>query len=101
MSAEQLIKTHGVSFCKTVVESAQDGEGFYCPCCHEYFEKPEAKMQARVSRLKQLVERHELVEWHGGLKYAKSYFERNSKQYPDAEGWDELKQAIADVEACQ
>ncbi len=50
--------------------------------------------------LKRLVESHELVEWHGGLKYAKSYFERNSKEYPNAKGWDKLAEAIADVESC-
>lgn len=51
--------------------------------------------------LKRLVESHELVEWHGGLKYAKSYFERNSKEYPNAKGWDKLAEAISDVESCQ
>ena len=50
--------------------------------------------------LKRLVESHELVEWHGGLKHAKSYFERNSKEYPDVKGWDKLAEAIADVESC-
>ena len=46
--------------------------------------------------LKRLVESHELVESYGGLGYSKKAYEFRPFEY-----WDDLKQAIADVESCQ
>ena len=66
----------------------------------QFLENDNIRTKEMHDDLKRLVESHELVEWHGGLKYAKSYFERNSKEYPNAKGWDELAEAIADVESC-
>ncbi len=48
--------------------------------------------------LKRLVESHELVEEHGGLVEAKLFIADYSN---DASEIYDLKQAIADVEACQ
>lgn len=84
MKANEFVKKHGWNDTKVMIESPF-GLGEY-----EYL----------WDDLKHLVESHELVEWHGGLKYAKSYFERNSKEYPNAKGWDKLAEAIADVESC-
>lgn len=66
----------------------------------QFLENDNIRTKEMHDDLKRLVESHELVEWHGGLKYAKSYFERNSKEYPNAKGWDKLAEAIADVESC-
>ncbi len=57
-----------------------------------------------LSDLKRLVESHEIVEKLGGLEYAKYALERMALDVIDGgcdDQYKSLKQAIADVEACQ
>lgn len=111
MKANEFVGFHGIGTVKDIVKHygnhthvTDDArmfitEDFYKKTKADYVD--DLNSMIKMTDLKRLVESHELVEWHGGLKHAKNYFERNSKQYPDAVGgWDSLKQAIADVESC-
>lgn len=60
--------------------------------------KKERWINSFFNDLKKYTDAYELIKWHGGLKYAKSYHERNSKDYPETKGLGELKQAITLVE---
>ena len=49
--------------------------------------------------LKRLVESHEYIESYGGLSESKRTLEMRHGVI-NLDGWDKLKQAIADVESC-
>ena len=49
--------------------------------------------------LKRLVESHEYIESYGGLIESKRTLEMRHSAI-NLDGWDKLKQAIADVESC-
>lgn len=106
MKANEFVKNKGPKTAKLIVDCWIDypETDVYLPDMMEYtfiaIEPTENCPFVSLNDLKRLVESHELVEWHGGLKYAKSYFKRNSKEYPNAKGWDKLAEAIADVESC-
>ena len=92
MKAIDFVKKYGLGEAKRVLHDSRGCVGV----------KLYGKYKFSTDDLKKLVDAFELVEWHGGLKYAKSYYERNSKQYPDYyAGWDDLKQAINLMEQCQ
>ena len=91
MKANEFVKLRGINYCKELLILAVGCAGI---------QAREDNSRVSIGDLERLVESHELVEWHGGLKYAKSYFERNSVQYPNVKGWDKLAEAIADVESC-
>lgn len=94
-NAMKLVKQIGLKEAKMLID---DAECFRMHLSGDDWDKPSLIL---CDDLKQIVEAFDLVQWHGGLKYAKSYFERNSKQHPDHyAGWDELQKAINLVEQC-
>ena len=64
----------------------------------QFLENDNIRTKEMHDDLKRLVESHELVKEHGSIDRAKMYAER---PYTAPEVVDRLKQAIADVEACQ
>lgn len=110
MDANELAKEHGIKKIKDVLAIADKHNnmhfvvigisGLYLSSNIDEKLRPN-RPHILLSELRLLVESWNLVEWHGGLKYAKSYFERNSKEYPDTKGWDILEKAIADVESVE
>ncbi|MCX0343621.1 hypothetical protein NVV24_13330 [Acinetobacter radioresistens] len=77
MKATEFVKRHGWEYAKGIVVACESG---FLPKNQNYTE------------LKRLVESHELVEAYGGLADCKNHIDYIS---------DDMKQAIADVEACQ
>lgn len=53
-----------------------------------------------LDELKRLVESHEYIESYGGLIESKRTLEMRHSAI-NLDGWDKLKQAIADVESCK
>lgn len=82
MKATNFIKKHGVVGLKEVIAGRKTGQIIIG---NDY---------ANVADLSGVIESHELVERLGGLQSAKDYV-------PDGYKSEGLKQAIADVEACQ
>ncbi|UUS56288.1 hypothetical protein MST16_09115 [Acinetobacter sp. YH16040_T] len=99
MKATTLVKDLGLDFCKIVVKSASnDGEeNYYCPCCLEYSAHGETDNHVSIQELKRVLESHESVEKFGGLEEAKRIANNPLAIFNTLP----LKQAIADVEACQ
>lgn len=98
MKAIDFVKKFGLEHTKYLIEDTELTEfAIHSTCGGKYYQDT-----VSVSDLKQIVDAFDLVEWHGGLSYAKSYYERNSKEYPDVVGgWGVLQQAINLVEQCQ
>lgn len=127
MNAIQFIQQYGVEKAREVVEGApdktathyvfrkipsyysvefqswyHDGEWWDSDCHTEQdlIDSYGSDFVLSLSDLKPLVESVDLVNWHGGIKYAKPYLERNKKDHPNVlGGWQVLEQAIADYEA--
>lgn len=100
MNAVEFVKKHGWEKAVEVIKNRPPmNSARYRPSDNKYSSTLSSGQAVCTVQLKRLVESWELVDWHGGLKYAKNYFERNSKKHPDVEGWDSLEQAIRDVES--
>ena len=54
----------------------------------------------KASDIKRIVESHEYIESYGGLIESKRTLEMRHSAI-NLDGWDKLKQAIADVESCK
>lgn len=89
MKANEFFKAYGFDEVKYLVSLA--GNARVCCIDGEHI---------HVDDLKRLVESHELVESYGGLNESKRIFEMRHGVI-NFDGWDKLKQAIADVESCQ
>lgn len=104
MNAVECLKNGGMPLIEMILDNAPSFAGCYFFGIDDYDSGDHSKTYedcVSLKELKQIVDAFELVEWHGGLKYAKSYFERNSKQYPDHyAGWGALEKAIELVEKC-
>jgi len=85
MKANEFVKKFGIGAAKRLVK---DSRG----CSSVSLYGGEYKFD--TDDLKRLVESHELAEKLGGLEKAKDYV-------PDGYKSEQLKQAIADVEACK
>lgn len=84
MKANEYIKKYGwicAGMKIAEIEHSKDFDGFYLD-------------------LKRLVKSHEYIESHGGLNESKRTFEMRHGVV-NLDGWDKLKQAIAEVESCQ
>lgn len=64
-------------------------------CCYDVH--PPISSMFVIDELKRLVESHEYIESYGGLSESKRIFEMRHGVI-NLDGWDKLKQAIADVE---
>ena len=84
MKATEFVKRHGWEYAKGIVVACESG---FLPKNQNYTE------------LKRLVESHELVESCGGLESVGEKLTHG--MYESRAVIDRLKQAIADVEACQ
>lgn len=86
MKANEFVKLRGISYCKNLLIKA-DG----CAA----IQAREDNSRVSVDDLKRLVESHELVGRYGTADEAKEYLPMLRM-----DSYDELKQAIADVESC-
>lgn len=84
MKANIFLKENGFKKCSRIVEDLieQGNDGEF------------------VKHLKRLVESHEYIESYGGLIESKRTLEVRHSAI-NLDGWDKLKQAIADVESCK
>lgn len=100
MKATEFVKWFGLESAERVVNAAPEGGASYNFNIKKYSDGMILKgiSWVRVDHLKHLVESHELVKEHGSLERAKMYAE---SIYTAPEVVVRLKQAIADVEACQ
>ena len=120
MKAEDLIKAKGINYAQDIVYNAPSNalewnEGFAFKCgqgADKITKADKEKYFVSIPDLKRLVESHELIKNHGGLHSAKHTLKilESSLQIGLYHGIDgvnaeieipKLKQAIADVEACQ
>lgn len=84
MNANIFLKENGLKKCSRIVEDLieQGNESEF------------------VKDLKRLVESHEYIESYGGLIESKRTLEMRH-DIINLDGWDNLKQAIADMESCK
>lgn len=107
MNAHKFVAEKGIDEAKGIISNipAKYMECYYSTLCwctktKKYSDRFKPRISlVNIADLIRVVESVELIDWHGGLKYAKSYLDRNSKKYPGVVGgWDMLKKAIADYE---
>lgn len=103
MKAVDLIKSKGLEYAKDIVYNAPSNalewnEGYLFKCsqsAEKISKKDKEKYFVSIPDLRQLVESHELVGRYGTVDEAKEYLPMLRM-----DSYDELKQAIADVESC-
>ena len=96
MRANEFVKKFGLEHTKYLIEDTELSEfAIHSSCAGKY-----SMDTVSADDLKRLVESHELVEKVGGLALAK--IELKSVDYnSEKDFYENLKQAIADVESCQ
>ena len=101
MRANEFVKKFGWGWAKDVVNNQPKTDAqIFNPYNQKYSSSYNIKKGVSVAWLERIVESHELVEKVGGLALAK--IELKSVDYnSEKDFYENLKQAIADVESCQ
>ncbi len=107
MKANEFVKEHGFQYTRNLVRDypnhthvTDDGRMFINENeCASHI-KAQLGELVKIDELKRLVESHEYIESYGSLNESKRTFEMRHGVI-NLDGWDKLKQAIADVESCQ
>jgi len=91
MKANEFVKLVGWEYAKLNASS----------CPHQHYFLYNGYMEVRVADLKRLVESHELVSIYDGIDVAKDCLTVENFKRENPKHWNNLKQAIADVESCK
>lgn len=100
MKAETFVKTHGLSHAKQVLSNADSGANKYVIDFNWYAAGIVTDDYVLLSELKRLIESHEIIQKDFESVEMADYEHMISGCYSDPY-WIRVKQAIADVEACQ
>lgn len=99
MKANDFVKEFGWNEAKEALRRVIWCETAYCSMLGHGCFKSNSDCCVDINDLKRLVESHEYIESYGGLIESKRTLEMRHGVI-NLDGWDKLKQAIADVESC-